>query len=360
MISDDVLRARLSRLDPARGLTAPDLLDRLDLVDPPAPAKRHWGRPLILAAAAVALVGLFGATVVPNLFPSAGAPDSIGAIRSEDTAVESAPSTESAGSQDQPVYPGGPSIIRTASLLIGTDDPTAAADAYVARIVAMGGQVTSRTDVSDGDAGAPTTTVGDGTTTQRLVPTAVSGGGSWKLVAVANVHTCAVKSDDTLHCWGDNWFGKLGDGTTTQRLVPTAISGGGSWQQVATGFAHTCAIKSDNTPHCWGWNSMGQLGDNSTTNRLVPTAVSGGGNWKQVTTGADYACAVSIFNTSLYCWGSNYYGQITETELSTPYRLTGVQTLCGSPAGKAGEVVFNSSSAVMQYCDGVGWVGIGK
>ena len=181
MISDDVLRARLSRLDPARGLTAPDLLDRLDLVDPPAPAKRHWGRPLILAAAAVAVVGLFGATVVPNLFPSAGAPDSIGAIRSEDTAVESAPSTESAGSQDQPVYPGGPSIIRTASLLIGTDDPTAAADAYVARIVAMGGQVISRTDVSDGDAGAPTTTVDGGA--MMPMPYA-TGPGVWLTVEV--------------------------------------------------------------------------------------------------------------------------------------------------------------------------------
>ncbi len=181
MISDDVLRARLSRLDPARGLTAPDLLDRLDLVDPPAPAKRHWGRPLILAAAAVALVGLFGATVVPNLFPSAGAPDSIGAIRSEDTAVESAPSTESAGSADQPVYPGGPSIIRTASLLVGTDDPTAAADAYVARISALGGQVSSRTDVTEGGTYAPSTMMGSDAMMPMPYP---SGPGVWLSVEV--------------------------------------------------------------------------------------------------------------------------------------------------------------------------------
>ncbi|MCB0900183.1 MAG: hypothetical protein KDC40_15305, partial [Actinobacteria bacterium] len=129
MISDDTLRARLAGLDPAADLAAPNLLDRVDLETPDDAPRRHWGRPLILAAAAVALVALFGATVVPNLF--SGAPETIGAAVSGDRSVESAPTTESAGSADQPVYPGGPSIIRTASLLVGTDDPTAAADAYV-------------------------------------------------------------------------------------------------------------------------------------------------------------------------------------------------------------------------------------
>lgn len=163
MISDDTLRTRLAGLDPARGLTAPDVLDRLDLDEPPAPAKRQWGRPLILAAAAVTLVGLFGATVVPNLF--SGSPDSVSIVaedgvvaeapvEAQDKAVESAPT---AGTGAQPASPDGPSIIRTASLLIGTEDPTATADAYVARITAMGGQVTSRTDITEGGTGTQTT-----------------------------------------------------------------------------------------------------------------------------------------------------------------------------------------------------------
>ena len=64
MISEDTLRARLAGLDPAADLEAPDVLGRVDLETPDEPPRRHWGRPLILAAAAVALVGLFGATVV--------------------------------------------------------------------------------------------------------------------------------------------------------------------------------------------------------------------------------------------------------------------------------------------------------
>ncbi len=196
MISDDTLRERLAGLDPARGLIAPEVLDHVDLAEPSQPSRRRWVRPTILAAAAVAAVGLFGATVVPNLFPDAGAPDSsvilaedqaVGiapdptAVQSEDRAAENAPSTESAEAQDSPAYPGGPSIIRTASLLIGTDNPTGAADAYVVRITAMGGQVTARTDVSEGTARAPQTTMDSDAMMPMPYPT---GPGVWLTVQV--------------------------------------------------------------------------------------------------------------------------------------------------------------------------------
>lgn len=187
MISDDTLRARLAALDPAAGLKAPDVLDQVD--ETPAPTRRRWGRPLILAAAAVAAVGLFGATVVPNLFPSADSDSAVtlsedsaiaeAPVEAQDKAVESAPT---AGTDAQPAYPGGPSIIRTASLLIGTDDPTAAADAYVARITAMGGQVTSRTDVTEGSSVNPSTTMSDdGAMMPMPYPT---GPGVWLTVEV--------------------------------------------------------------------------------------------------------------------------------------------------------------------------------
>jgi hypothetical protein len=178
MISDETLRARLAGLDPAQDLDAPDVLDRLELDEPPV--TRRWGRPVILAAAAVAAVGLFGVAVVPNLFPSGGSSST--AIQAQDRAIDDAPTAESAGTgaEEQPVYPGGPSIIRTASLLIGTEDPTAAADAYVARITALGGSVTSRTDVTEGDA-APATTMDSDAMMPMPYP---SGPGVWLTVEV--------------------------------------------------------------------------------------------------------------------------------------------------------------------------------
>jgi alpha-tubulin suppressor-like RCC1 family protein len=36
---------------------------------------------------------------------------------------------------------------------------------------------------------------------------------------------CAIKTDHTLWCWGDNGFGQLGDGTTTDSPVPVQVSG---------------------------------------------------------------------------------------------------------------------------------------
>ena len=201
--------------------------------------------------------------------------------------------------------------------------------------------------------------LGDNSTTDRLVPTAISGGGSWKQVSAGSSHTCGILSDDSVRCWGNNGNGQLGDNSTTQRLVPTAISGGGSWKQVSAGNNHTCGILSNDTLHCWGSNSTGQLGDNSTTQRLVPTAISGGGSWKQVSAGNTHTCGI-LSDDSVRCWGSNGNGQLTATEFSSPYRMTGVQTLCSNPVGKAGAMVFNSTANLMQYCDGVDWVRMGR
>lgn len=207
--------------------------------------------------------------------------------------------------------------------------------------------------------------LGDNSTTQRLVPTTVNGGGTWKMVAVGASHTCAIKSDDTLWCWGLNGNGQLGDNSTTQRLVPTAISGSTTWLQIATGEQFTCGVKMDNTLLCWGLNSFGQLGDNSTTQRLVPTVVSGSGAWKFVATSSAnstpagyHTCAIS-YTDYIYCWGHNNSSQLTATEFSYLYNLTGVNTSCTSPIGKSGKVIYNDSIPTLQYCDGAGWVGIG-
>lgn len=149
--------------------------------------------------------------------------------------------------------------------------------------------------------------IGDNSTTMRLVPTTISGGGTWKYVAAGNGHTCGIKSNDSLWCWGWNGSGQIGDNSTTQRNAPTAISGGGTWKYVGLGRHysenHTCGIKTDNSLFCWGANSQGKLGDNTTTNRLTPTAVVGGKPWSSVSPGGYYhTCGIDT-QKSLNCWG---------------------------------------------------------
>ena len=71
--------------------------------------------------------------------------------------------------------------------------------------------------------------LGDGTTTNRLIPTPVAGGLTFTAVGVGveeeTGHACGVTPGGAAYCWGaSNGAGALGDGTTTDRLVPTAVA----------------------------------------------------------------------------------------------------------------------------------------
>jgi alpha-tubulin suppressor-like RCC1 family protein len=127
-------------------------------------------------------------------------------------------------------------------------------------------------------------TLGDGTTTQRLTPTAVSGltdaveigGGKW--------HRCARRNGGSLVCWGDNAYGQVGDDTTTDRSVPTPVydpradgplTGIARLGRGGSALGHTCAQRTDGTLLCWGKNNFGALGDGTFLNRTAPKAVSG-------------------------------------------------------------------------------------
>jgi alpha-tubulin suppressor-like RCC1 family protein len=54
-------------------------------------------------------------------------------------------------------------------------------------------------------------------------PTA--GGLRFTSLSAARTHTCGVTSDGHMYCWGINTYGQLGDGTTSDRLVPVRVGG---------------------------------------------------------------------------------------------------------------------------------------
>ena len=68
--------------------------------------------------------------------------------------------------------------------------------------------------------------LGDGTTTNRSTPISVTGLNSdASSIATGINYSCAIYKDIEVKCWGDNTRGKLGDGTTTQRLMPLSVLG---------------------------------------------------------------------------------------------------------------------------------------
>jgi alpha-tubulin suppressor-like RCC1 family protein len=96
---------------------------------------------------------------------------------------------------------------------------------------------------------------------------AVEVEGSWRAVAAGESHTCGIADDETLWCWGKNENGQLGLGDASRREAPERVTvpGGDGFLRFGVGREHTCVIRRDETLWCWGWNEDGQLGLGFTT-----------------------------------------------------------------------------------------------
>ncbi len=163
-------------------------------------------------------------------------------------------------------------------------------------------------------------------------------------VASGYDHACALTTSGSVYCWGSNEYGQLGDGNSSHGTtcsgvdcsrVPVAVALHDVVQIDANSY-FTCALRSNGTVWCWGQNHAGQLGNNSTQNRNTPIQVSGLSQVSQVDLGFDFACARKTDST-IWCWGSNSFGQLgdrTTTNRSTPVRAG---TILGSRVSGGGE-----------------------
>jgi hypothetical protein len=83
-----------------------------------------------------------------------------------------------------------------------------------------------------------------------------------------------------LYCWGDNSEGQVGDGTVgEQRPAPKKIGTNGVWATVSAGGFHTCAISTGKSLYCWGSNFAGQIGDGTGEQRPSPKKIGTSGAW---------------------------------------------------------------------------------
>ena len=87
-------------------------------------------------------------------------------------------------------------------------------------------------------------------------------------------HSCVVEKQ-TAYCWGRNEFEQLGPnsiglGTSITPLEVPIEGVTGTVLEVATGLAHSCAIRTDGTVWCWGDNLRGKLGNGDVTASATP------------------------------------------------------------------------------------------
>lgn len=109
---------------------------------------------------------------------------------------------------------------------------------------------------------------GDEGATVPCARTAQSVAGIWDAVEVTagEAHTCVRTAAGGVRCWGDNVDGQLGAGTAGESPTATPQTvrlGEGTLRGVTNlvaGAAHTCALRDDGAVLCWGRHDRGQLG----------------------------------------------------------------------------------------------------
>ncbi len=172
------------------------------------------------------------------------------------------------------------------------------------------------------------------TDTPNPVPALVDNAalGVVKQLAVGGVHSCALRDDGRVLCWGSNIYGQLGNSSTSGSFnanpVPALVDNAalGIVKQLAVSGTHSCALRDDGRVLCWGYNREGQLGNSTTSGNFnanpVPALVDNAalGIVKQLALGSSHSCALRD-DGRVFCWGTNHEGQLgnsTTSGSSTP------------------------------------------
>ena len=118
----------------------------------------------------------------------------------------------------------------------------------------------------------------------EAVNPALDGGG---VISSSNgTHTCGLRPDRTITCWGAN---DLGEADPPE----------GRFAMVSAGDLHTCGLRVDGTLECWGGNFDGR-------------SDAPGGTFIAVSAGSDHTCGLRTDGT-IECWGLNYHGPAPPT-----------------------------------------------
>jgi RHS repeat-associated protein len=145
--------------------------------------------------------------------------------------------------------------------------------------------------------------LGIGTTNESTVPVLVSNlSNIIKISTCGSDHSVALSSNGQVWCWGYGGDGEIGNGHTTNALVPVLVSGLSNITDVAAGQGHVIVLRSDGTVWTWGENDAGELGLNNTNAVSVPTVVASISQVQII--GAGYfSSAVTLGNGQTFGWG---------------------------------------------------------
>jgi hypothetical protein len=139
-------------------------------------------------------------------------------------------------------------------------------------------------------------------------------------VAVGAQHTCALRDDHSVVCWGYDADGRLGYAPkeTPEGEMPMALPAvdlGADVIQLAAGVSHTCALTDAGAVRCWGQGTRGRLGYGDVESIGDDESPSSAGDLSlgaaatQVTVGLHHSCAL-LEGGGVRCWGRGDQGQL--------------------------------------------------
>lgn len=138
------------------------------------------------------------------------------------------------------------------------------------------------------------------------VPLEVPLGVRFTMLSAGAYHTCGLTDGLDAFCWGANGDAQLGEfsfGEPTVEEIQTLLG----WTRISAGNAHTCALRSDGVAFCWGNNTLGQAGIGSASGSISPTRVRLSTRLLDLSAGEDRACGRAVDGT-VYCWGGLWAG----------------------------------------------------
>lgn len=147
------------------------------------------------------------------------------------------------------------------------------------------------------------------------VPVELSRLGVVTDLTAGDSHFCAVVAHDSVKCWGFGERGQLGGGVAkSSRGAFVSVGGVSNVVSVSGGTNHTCALRDDGQLYCWGDREYNQLGKEAHDDfglsvpvaMLVPVLHDA----RATFTRGDGQCAVRASGLAL-CWGMNRVGELS-------------------------------------------------